>query len=57
MKQVQESIDRYLQALDTADRTQPAELSAKTTRIQDKLTKLRRQMRELREVQRRLQRQ
>lgn len=37
MKQIQESIDRYLEALDTADRTQPADLPAKTERLQDKL--------------------
>jgi transposase len=57
MKQIQESIDRYLEALDTADRTQPADLPVKTDRIQDKLTKLRRHMDGLREVQRRLEQQ
>ena len=57
MKQVQESIDRYLEALDTADRTQPADLPAKTMRLQDKLGKLRRQMNDLREVERQLQQQ
>ena len=50
MKQIQESIDRYLQALDTADRTQPDDLPARTARLQDKLGKLRRQMSVLREV-------
>src|SRR5476651_1827166 len=30
-KQIEESIQRYLNALETADRTQPAELEAKTT--------------------------
>jgi transposase len=57
MKQIQESIDRYLEALDTADRTQPAELPAKTARIQDKLAKLRRQMSDLHQVQEQLQQQ
>ena len=57
MKQIQESIDRYLEALDTADRTQPADLPAKTERLQDKLSKLRRQMNDLREVERQLQQQ
>src|SRR5665811_428723 len=33
-QQIEESIGRYLTALDTADRTQPAELEAKTTRLQ-----------------------
>ena len=57
MKQVQESIDRYLDALDTADRTQPADLPARTERLQDKLGKLRRQMNELRQVEKQLQQQ
>jgi transposase len=57
MKQIQESIDRYLEALDTADRTQPVDLPVRTERLQDKLGKLRRQMNELREVERQLQRQ
>src|ERR1700759_1154996 len=46
-KQIQESIQRYLNALETADRTQPAELEAKTTRLQDKIARLREQMRNL----------
>ena len=57
MKQIQESIDRYLQALDTADRTQPDDLPAKTAQIKDKVTKLRRHMRHLREVEKELQQQ
>ena len=57
MKQIQESIDRYLQALDTADRTQPDDLPARTARLQDKLGKLRRQMNDLREVEQQLQQQ
>ena len=57
MKQIQESTDRYLQALDTADRTQPDDLPAKTAQIKDKVTKLRRHMRHLREVEKELQQQ
>jgi transposase len=57
MKQIQESIDRYLRDLDTADRTQPAELPAKTAHIQDKLAKLRRQMNDLHQVKEQLQQQ
>ena len=57
MKQIQESIDRYLEALDTADRTQPEDLPARTARLQDKLGKLRRQMNDLREVEQQLQQQ
>lgn len=36
-KQVEQSIQRYLDALETADRTQPAEVEAKTERLQDKI--------------------
>jgi transposase len=54
IKQVQDSIDRYLQELDTADRTQPEDLPARTERIQDKLGKLRSQMSQLRQVQQEL---
>jgi transposase len=54
MKQVQESIDRYMQALDTADRTQPADLPAKAARLEEKLGKLRRQMKELEGVRQQL---
>jgi len=46
-QQIEESIQRYLKALETADRTQPAELEAKTDRLQEKIKRLRRQMREL----------
>jgi len=46
-EQIEESIRRYLVALDTADRTQPVELKAKTQRLQDKIKRLRQQMREL----------
>ena len=46
-QQIEESIQRYLSALDTADRTQPVELKAKTVRLQDKIARLRQQMREL----------
>jgi transposase len=51
MQQVEESIARYMDALDTADRTQPADLQSKTTRLQDKLIKLRKQMRNLRKIE------
>jgi transposase len=54
MQQVEESIERYLDALDTADRTQPAEFEAKTARLNDKLATLRQQMQQLREIETRL---
>lgn len=46
-EQVEQSIQRYLDALETADRTQPAEVEAKTERLQHKIAKLREQMRRL----------
>lgn len=57
MQQVEESIARYMDALDTADRTQPADLQAKTTRLQDKLVQLRKQMRHLRKIENELRKQ
>jgi transposase len=54
-QQIEESIQRYLNALETADRTQPAELEAKTERLQDKINRLRRQMRQLDEIKEQLQ--
>src|SRR5471030_1332617 len=56
-KQIEESIQRYLDALDTADRTQPGEFVAKTDRIKDKLKTLREQMRRMDRLQERLARQ
>jgi transposase len=55
MRQVEESIERYLNALETADRTQPADLDLKTVRLQDKLTSLRQQMKQLRAIGTKLQ--
>jgi len=46
-RQIEQSIQRYLDALETADRTQPAEVEAKTERLQDKIKKLREQMKQL----------
>ena len=46
-QQIQESIQRYLDALETADRTQPPDLESKTERLTDKIDRLRRQMRQL----------
>lgn len=41
IKQIEESIDRYMHALDTADRTQLAETEAKTKNLKEKLVRLR----------------
>src|SRR5471032_1717851 len=53
-EQIEQSIQRYLDALETADRTQPAEVEAKTERLQDKIRTLRAQMRQLDETQEQL---
>ncbi|GAB3666798.1 IS1182 family transposase [Ramlibacter alkalitolerans] len=53
-QQIEESIQRYLAALDTADRTQPAELEAKTSRLSEKIEQLRKQMRVLDKVKEQL---
>jgi hypothetical protein len=54
-EQVEQSIHRYLDALETADRTQPVEADAKTERLQAKITKLRNQMRKLDDLREQLQ--
>ncbi|MEJ1172596.1 IS1182 family transposase [Variovorax sp. CCNWLW235] len=53
-RQIEQSIQRYLDALETADRTQPAEVEAKTERLQDKIKRLREQMRQLDETKEQL---
>src|SRR5674476_39872 len=57
MKQIDDRIERYMNALDTADRTQPVEAETKTRHLQEKLAKLRQQMQYLREVEPRLKQQ
>ena len=54
IKQIEESIERYLNALDTADRTQPAETEAKTNNLNEKLARLKKQMRYLQAMGERL---
>jgi transposase len=56
-QQIEQSIQRYLDALETADRTQPADFEAKTERLQEKLHKLRQHMRQLDQVKEQLKRQ
>ena len=54
-EQIEESIKRYLEALDTADRTQgPAEFKAKAERLQDKLKTMREQIRRMKQIEQRL---
>ena len=57
MKQIDESIERYLNALDTADRTQPTDLETRTAHLQEKLSKLRKQMQYLRDIEQQLKQQ
>jgi transposase len=56
-KQIEESIQRYLDTLETADRTQPGEFTAKIDRLKDKIKALREQMRRMDRLQERLARQ
>src|SRR5512146_550194 len=46
-EQIEASIQRYLKALETADRTQPVEVEAKTERLREKINTLREQMRRM----------
>src|SRR5262245_24547853 len=51
MVQIEESVVRYLQQLDTADRQEPSEaLQTKTSRLKDKIAKLKQQMQHLKEL-------
>jgi transposase len=48
MSQIEESVARYLQQLDSADRQEPSEaLKIKTTRLQEKIEKLKEEMQRL----------
>src|SRR3982075_1903422 len=48
MAQIEESVARYLQQLDTADRQEPSEaLKTKTSRLKEKIAKLKQQMQRL----------
>ena len=54
-EQIEQSIKRYLDALDTADRTlAPAELQVKSKHLQDKIKTMRQQMRRMKRIERRL---
>ena len=50
IEQIEESVQRYLEALETADRTQPVEVEAKTKRLTQKIDRLRQRVRELTEL-------
>src|SRR5437868_14760138 len=55
MAQIEESVARYLQQLDTADRQEPSEaLKAKVSRLKEKIAKLKEQMQRLRAIETRM---
>ena len=54
MEEIEASINRYLVALDTADRQEPSVAQAKTERLQDKIAALKARMQELKAVEVRL---
>jgi len=56
-QQIEQSIERYLAALETADRTQPVEVEAKTERLQEKIQTLRDQIRRMEAMREELKRQ
>ena len=51
MEEIESSINRYLSALDTADRQEPAVAQARTERLQDKITALKAQMQALKDIE------
>jgi hypothetical protein len=52
MAQIEESVARYLQRLDTADRQEPSEaLKTKVSRLKDKIEKLKEEMQRLRAIE------
>lgn len=51
MEEIESSINRYLTALDTADRQEPSVAQAKAERLHDKIAALKAKMQELKEVE------
>lgn len=51
MQQIEQSIDRYLAAMDSADRAAPEVAEAKTERLKDKVEKLKQQMQKLKDIE------
>ncbi|PMS13640.1 IS5/IS1182 family transposase [Trinickia dabaoshanensis] len=56
-QQIEESIQRYLDAIETADRTNPTGSDVKAVRLYEKIVRLRQEMRELARVGKQLQKQ
>src|SRR6202789_1330550 len=53
-QQIEESVQRYLDLIETADRTSPTGFDVKTVRLYEKIARLRQQMRELAQVRKQL---
>jgi len=51
MEEIEASINRYLTDLDTADRQEPVIAKARTERLRDKIAALKKQMKELKQVE------
>src|SRR5471032_2863293 len=51
MQQIEQSIDRYLAAMDSADRATPEVAEAKAERLKEKIETLKKQMQKLKEVE------
>jgi Transposase DDE domain len=54
-QQIEESVQRYLDAIETADRISPTGFDVKTVRLYEKIASLRREMRELAQIGKQLQ--
>ena len=55
MAQIEESVERYLQQLDSADRQEPSQaLATRTERLKDKIAKLKEEMQRLEKLQARM---
>ena len=51
LQQIEDSINRYLVALDAADREEPAAAQAKTVRLNEKIAALKKKMQQLKEIE------
>jgi transposase len=54
MQQIEQSIDRYLAAMDSADRATPEVAEVKAVRLKEKIETLKKQMQKLKEIEARL---
>ena len=51
MQQIEQSIDRYLAAMDSADRATPVVAEAKAERLKEKIETLKKQMQKLKDIE------